>query len=63
MIAHPSCNAPIPKIRRRYDDVHTRGVYTLTRMLSLNTVHTLHIDMRSSMKAVQEYLQKEVSDH
>jgi len=40
-----------------------RGENTLTRTLSLSTVQYLHIDMRSSMKAVQEYLQKEVSDH
>ena len=58
-----ACNAPIPRIRGRYGDVHTRGENNLTRTLSLSTVQYLHIDLRSSMKAVQEYLQKEVSDH
>ena len=57
------CNAPVPQVQGRYGDVHTRGENTLTRTLSLSTVQYLHIDMRSSMKAVQEYLQKEVSDH
>ena len=57
------CNAPILRIQRRYGDVHTRGENMLTRTLSLSTVHNLHIDMSFSMKEVQEYLQKEVSDH
>ena len=57
------CNAPIPRIRRRYGDVHMRGENTLTRTLSLSTGHNLHIHKGSSRKEVQEYLQKEVSNH
>ena len=34
-----SCKAPIPRIRRRHGDVHTRGENTLTRTLSLSTVN------------------------
>ena len=44
-----NCNAPLPRIRRRYGDVHTRGENTLPRTLSLSTVHSLHIYMSSSM--------------
>ena len=44
------CNAPIPRIRRRYGDVHTRGENTLTRTLSLSTRHNLHIHKGSSRK-------------
>ena len=44
------CNAPIPRIRRRYDDVHTRGENTLTSTLSLSTGQGLHIHKSSSRK-------------
>ena len=44
------CNAPIPRVRGRYGDVHTRGENNLTRTLSLSTGHNLNIHRSSSRK-------------
>ena len=44
------CNAPIPRIRRRYGDVHTQGENTIVRTLSLSTRNSLYIHKSSSIK-------------
>jgi len=44
------CNAPIPQVRGRYGDVHTRDENNLTRTLSLCTGNHLHSYKGSSRK-------------